>query len=145
MKNARLMQAAAPRTNIWKITGRYKLANLQRIISTKDPQGDFYCNCKNYPTPWVDMYVLCWNKRSYDELISGLYVDLAETPESPSAEIGFRKILNEKQLACSVGKRFRVTPVLDGHRGVENARYASMRAKYLLCAVARTMAPWLWI
>lgn len=145
MQYSCVMQAAAEQASIWKITGRYKLANLQTIITTKNPHTDFYCNCKNYPTPWVDMYVLCWNKKSYKELISGIYIDLAETPEFPSAEIKFRKILDEKRLACSIGKRFRVTPVLDGHRGVDNARYASMRAKYLLRVVARRMTPWLWI
>ena len=70
MLNSRIILSADEDAAIWKITGRYIVTNLASIIKANPTKADFYCHCRNYPMPWIDLYILKWKKSAYPKFLS---------------------------------------------------------------------------
>ena len=145
MKSSSLIQNLRTHENIWKITGRYILKNISGIIATRPPNADFYCHCRNIPKPWIDLFVLCWNKKAYAEFLDNIYQHLQESKMQESSEEHFRKIINGKNFESKIVKRFRTIPKLEGHRGLDGLRYEEMDLKLKIRQLANVCVPWLWI
>jgi hypothetical protein len=145
MEHSKLISQLPGSANIWKITGRYILKNLTEVIKSKPQNIDFYCNCRNIPKYWIDLYVLCWNKSAYELIIKNICEDIKEGSIPGSAEIAFRRVLDQTKFDVSIAKRFKTIPLLQGHRGVDNKSYADMGLKLILRKSALRIAPWLWI
>jgi hypothetical protein len=145
MKNSRTIRELPSQANIWKLTGRYIIRNLEEVMRTRPPDADIYCHCRNIPMRWIDLYVLCWNRDSYDEVLKNIFHSLREDTGNGSAEQAFRKIIDEQTFNAKIVKRFRTLPKLEGTRGVDNQRYQEMSLKYSLRKSANYLAPWLWI
>lgn len=145
MKSSRLIRELPANANIWKVTGRYVLSNLAEVISTRPPDSDFYCHCRNLPMRWIDLYVLCWNKKAYGEILDKIYQRLEENTVHRAAEQAFRKFVDENRFESKMTKRFRTIPRLEGHRGVDGLRYEAMGLKLALRKMTNVAAPWLWI
>jgi hypothetical protein len=145
MKSSSLIQDLRAHENIWKITGRYVLRNISTIIATRPPKADFYCHCRNIPIPWIDLFVLSWNKKAYDELLDDIYLHLQESRIHGPCEQGFRKLIDESNFKSKIVKRFRTIPQLEGYRGWDGHRYEKMGLKLKMRKLANVFAPWLWI
>ncbi|MDI1308734.1 MAG: hypothetical protein PSV17_04780 [Methylotenera sp.] len=117
MTKSILINQLPENANIWKVTGRYILNNLNSMIKSIPKKCDFYSNCRNFPTYWIDLYLLCWNKRSYGEIINNIYTQLNEKGDGRVAEQYFREILDNKKYKSKIHKRFKCTPELIGVRG----------------------------
>jgi hypothetical protein len=142
---SRTIQEAESHDNIWKITGRYVLENIEDVIHTKPPLAQFYCNCRNIPRYWIDLYVLCWSRHYYEQSIKGIYLDLREDGGAGSAELAFRRKLEMKKSSLAISKRFRRVPLLQGYRGLDNKNYKEMGFKLFLRRLALIVMPWLWV
>lgn len=138
----RRLPADAP---IWKITGRYILKNIAEIIATRPAGTDLYCHCRNMPTRWIDLFVLCWNKKSHAELLDGIYRYLREDLIHGPCEPAFRERIEGVGFRSAIVKRFRTVPRLEGHRGVDGHRYEAMNMKLRMRQLANVLAPWLWV
>lgn len=145
MEHSQIIQQLQPQANIWKVTGRYILDNLEDIIRTCPSDADFYCHCRNIPIRWVDLYVLCWNKNSYNDILRSIYKLIREDNITGSAEQTFRNIIDEQNFQGKIVKRFRTLPKLRGVRGLDNQSYQDMSAKFFLRKTANFFVPWLWI
>lgn len=145
MKSSSFIQNLQTHENIWKVTGRYILRNISGIITTRPPAADFYCHCRNIPMPWIDLFVLCWNKKAYDEFLDNIYQHLQESRIEGPCEQGFRKIIDESNFKSRIVKRFRTIPQLEGYRGLDGLRYEEMGLKLKMRKLANVFAPWLWI
>ena len=130
---------------VWKVTGRYKIRNIGRLVATQPPDADLYCHCRNHPLPWLDMYLMCWNLRAYDEIIRGVYRKLEQDATPTSAEQLFRKVLDGHSFASKIVRRFRHVPDIDGIRGGDNLAYGGMKRKYWARVLANRLLPWVWI
>jgi hypothetical protein len=144
MEHSQLIQKLPERANIWKVTGRYIIRNLENVLKTR-PSSDFYCQCRDIPMYWIDLYVLCWNKKAYDVILKNIYQLIREDNVAVSAEQLFRKILDEQNSDLKVVKRLRAIPELEGIRGYDNQVYQSKKVKLLLRKVVNFLVPWLWI
>lgn len=145
MEHSRIIREAGSNANVWKITGRYVLENIGKVVGSKPASVEFYCNCRNIPKYWIDLYVLCWTKHYYEECIKGIYMKLREDAGAGSAEPAFRKVLELKNSPLSVAKRFAIVPILQGYRGFDNRNYKEMGFKLFLRRLALVLVPWVWI
>jgi len=145
MQHSALIATQGAHLRLWKVTGRYQVHNLPRLIASQPQHADLYCHCRNFPIPWMDMYLMRWNRRAYDALIHGVYRRLRQDDTPTSAEQHFRALIDSHAGGLHIVRRFRQVPHVEGVRGFDNGVYQAMRHKWLARALAQRVAPWLWI
>jgi hypothetical protein len=93
MQHSLLIAGLGAQVRVWKVTGRYKVLNLAQLIATQPLQADLYCHCRNVSLRWLDMYLMRWNRRAYQQLIRGVYRKLQQDDTPTSAEQRFRALI----------------------------------------------------
>jgi hypothetical protein len=145
MRHSAMINAQAAQLRVWKVTGRYRVNNLARLIASQPQQADLYCHCRNFPTRWLDMYLMRWNRRAYEQLIRGVYRQLRQDESTTSAEQHFRALIDRHDGGLRIVRRFVHVPHIDGVRGFDNRDYGAMGRKHLARVMAQRLAPWIWI
>jgi hypothetical protein len=143
MSASRLLSAEED-LRIWKLTGRYIITNIYEII-TQVPECDLYINCRDYPIPWADFFLVAFTKRGYREILE---LDLSKFKDTENGENALREMIDAKSFPnCRIVKRFIHTPRVLGIRGLDGAHYAGWggSVKYGLRAMANKIVPILWI
>ncbi len=130
---------------IWKVTGRYRIGNIDAIVRSRPPQCDLYINCRDHPHRVCDFFLVAFSRRAFDRMFAGGLEDYRTTESGE--EILRRKIDADAFGDISVVKRFKRTPRVAGVRGFDGARYdsPSHMMKHYVRIVANRAAPWLWI
>ena len=148
MAESRLV-TANPAAAFWKITGRYRVTNLRRIIRSRPENFDFYCNCRNYPVRLVDQYLQAWTAEFYRQYLVGIFECFKESEIGAYGEIVMRGLLDSwVSKGARIVPRFRVTPAIEGRRGFDNADYgagAKMKLKLLVRRICNRLLPLFWI
>jgi hypothetical protein len=147
MRHSRTIAEMQGAATVWKVTGRYIVRNLGLIIQRSPDSFDLYCNCRNRPLRWVDMYLQAWSEAGYRRVIRGRYPELNEDGAKVSAEVRFRDWVDAAPPAVTVARRFTVTPLVEGARGLDNQSYSwgNQLWKYYLRSALRSTVPWLWV
>jgi hypothetical protein len=145
MQHSLLIAGLGAQVRVWKVTGRYKVHNLPQLVAGQPQHADLYCHCRNFPMPWLDMYLMRWNRHAYDMLIRGVYHRLRQDDTPTSAEQHFRALLDGHGEGLRIVRRFRQVPRIEGVRGFDNRVYQAMRHKWLARELAQRLAPWIWI
>jgi len=145
MQHSQLIAKLPAQVRIWKVTGRYIVRNLAKLLRSMPAAADLYCHCRNYPQRWIDLYVLGWTHKGYQQFLKGIYSALREDESRLSAEHHFRRALDAAGKNLAIQPRFRVTCELEGHRGVDNRSYAEDANKRRLRQLAAVLLPWWWI
>ena len=130
---------------VWKVTGRYRVRNLD-VLARKTPHGrDFYVHCRNQPTRFVDFGVAAFDIAKAPAVIETI---MAACPDRRVDERVLIDFMDKGVLKnFSVSKRFPAIPDFSGVRGKDGKRYddLSYRIKYALRVAANRVAPQLWI
>jgi hypothetical protein len=71
MQHSVLINRPAPDLNIWKLTGRYRVHNFDKLVASQPEHADLSGHCRTLPRPWLDMYIMRRNRRAHAELIRG--------------------------------------------------------------------------
>jgi hypothetical protein len=145
MRHSALIAELGPQALVWKVTGRYRVRNLQRLIATQPLHADLYCHCRNFPLRWLDMYLMRWNRRAYRGLIEGIYHALQQDDSPTSAEQRFRDLVDRHRGGLRIVRRFAHVPRIEGVRGSDNRDYGAMWHTHLARLAAQRLAPWIWI
>jgi len=142
MATSRLIAAADEDAVIWKITGRYQVRNLARMVRTAPRRFDLYCDVRNRPIAWLDLRFMAWTRAGYDRLLRGIADRLGTDPKEP---VMHRYVTGLADPA--VIPRYRTEPLVDGVRGWDNRHYAQGRAKlkFWVRAASRRLLPFVWI
>lgn len=142
MATSRLIAEAGTRAVVWKVTGRYQVRNLARMVRTAPARFDLYCDVRNRPIAWLDLRLMAWTRGGYDRLLRGIAERLGTDPKEPAMH-GYVTGLDDP----AVVKRYRTEPLVDGVRGWDNRHYAKGAAllKFWLRSASRRFAPQLWI
>lgn len=134
---------------LWKVTGRYKIINFDRIANHWLDGVELWCHCRNFSRRWVDMYCFGITLGAYRRKFTGLYQQFREDDLLVNPEIVLRMLIDDWKAVKTlrVRQRFPVTPLISGVNGYKNEDYKSkdQRNKYLLREAARLFVPWIWV
>lgn len=136
---------ALPNAVIWKITGRYIVANLSAIIRRQPARFDAYLNFRDYPSPVLDFYIAGFTLKGLKAVIDPARTDYRTTR---SGEIILREKIDSGHFdELAVTKRFTVVPDVRGYRGFDNRKYHGLaqQAKFAARVVANRLLPQVWI
>jgi hypothetical protein len=142
MDHARFLTTASPDERLWKVTGRYCVRNLVKMIN-KAPAGfDLYCDVRDKPIPWVDLRVIAATPGGYRKYLTNLYKDLCEDFWHKAPERIIRPWVADWVAKSEPGRvvtRFTVEPYVAGIRGLDGRSYVtgSNLVKYWLRAAER--------
>jgi hypothetical protein len=132
---------------IWKVTGRYLIKNIGRIIANcrNHPQYDFYVNCRNHPAGWADFYLVGFTAPAYSRVFSSnlhLYEGIVN-----GEEILRRYLDSEAVSGLKILRRLPSVPRVVGVRGYDGGRYGGMvdSAKFLARSALNAVLPGFWI
>jgi hypothetical protein len=147
MENSAALTALTSQDRVWKVTGRYIVINLQRVIEKAPEHFDLYYDMKNYPMKWVDTRLMAWTTIGYNKAFRGLYHELREDILKAPAETRLYPVLRTFVGQPGVVPRFTVQPRIGGIRGYDNKNFLRGRnlLKYHIRAAARKLVPWFWV
>jgi hypothetical protein len=147
IRHSRILVEEQATGTVWKATGRYIIRNLRLLLARQPGPFALYCNLRNWPQRWADLYLLAWTDEGYRAVISGLYHELNEELLRGSPEVRFRDLVESVATTLPIVPRFNVTPRVEGVRGRDNHTYSlgSHLPKYYLRSSLCRLASWLWI
>lgn len=142
MATSRLIADAGDRAIIWKITGRYQVRNLARMVKTAPRRFDLYCDVRNRPIAWLDLRFMAWTRVGYDRLLRDIATRLGTDPKEPEMYSYITQVADP-----AVVKRYRTEPLIDGVRGWDNHNYAKGNGmvKFWIRSASRKLLPFVWI
>jgi hypothetical protein len=150
LERSRLLKALGDDGVFWKLTGRLRFTNLERLIATAPSSCALYADFRRYPHPWVDTRVFASTPRAF----RGLFLprldlmrqdELDRTGYSAPEERLFSELLDERS-RWPIVPRLRVEPTIEGYSG-QGGDYArpTRRVWSRARGVIRRVFPGLWI
>ena len=120
-------------TIFWKVTGRYKLKNLCRMVRTRPAEAEFYMDLRNARgARWADMRVFSWTKSGYASMLTGAAPLLREDLRGsrPGEEAAYDVVRDRMRSGTTiVCTCFRTEPDLDGVRAFDNRNWSAGRQR----------------
>jgi len=130
---------------LWKVTGRYIVENIEKIVATQPARFDLYLNLRNHPYRVVDFFLVGARATAFESLLQR---DIEAFRVREDGEIILRQRIDAGYYEdIEIVPRLRVTPRLFGVRGFDGAAYGGFRhaLKFHLRRAATHIVPWLWI
>jgi hypothetical protein len=115
--NSDTLRALSPDDVIWKVTGRYIVKNLKRVICYAPKQFNLYCDIKKH---WVDMGVMAWRFAGYKQLIEGVSENF-KTEMAP--ELILARLIREQSKSGGIVTTFLWLPLMIGRRGTDGGHF----------------------
>ncbi len=149
------LKAARPEAGqaryVWKVTGRYIITNIRRIVSADQSRRrhDLICHSRHYPRRWTELFCFGWSPAGYQRFVSRLAEQLRHDVTELWPEVLMNALVEDKRKYGDIAARcrFPVTPWIIGYRGLNGAPFHT-RAQYVkhyAREMARVGAPWLWV
>ena len=146
MKESRFIKACDSATLIWKVTGRYIVANIATLVERRPREFDFYCNMRNFPKRVVDMYLMAWTVAGYNEYLQQKCKIYEVSAAAAFPEKALREEFDRAPKKSKFVLRFRVVPLVSGIRGLDNKGYSTDNIwKFYIRNALQYACPWLWI
>ena len=147
IEHSQLLKTLGEDAIIWKMTGRYVCRNLLKMFRSSPAKFDLYCDLKDRPMPWMDLRLFAFTRAGHEQILKGTYTRLARSELRAAPEKEMRRYVGQLLKTHAIVPRFRTEPIIEGIRGNDGRNYARGKnlAKYGLRAVARKVAPFIWI
>ncbi len=144
-KNSNLLKNY-PDSIVWKVTGRYLIKNISKIISaSNDSNYDLYINCRNHPYKVVDFYLVGMSATTYSTIFSN---NLELYKGTTDGEIILREYVDQiDKSQLKILTRFPVVPRILGTRGFDGNKYGGTKdlTKYYFRSILNVLMPSLWL
>lgn len=148
MANSRIVAEARDNSVFWKITGRYKVRNLEAVMANRPPHFDLYCDLRHSRTPWADMRLMAWTKLGHSQMFKGIGEAIREDKNGgrPGEETLFyelqKRVVGGNSVTCLTRE-----PLIDGVRAFDNQNWSQGRQKavYYLRSLQRRLLQRVWI
>lgn len=101
---------------VWKVSGRYLVKNLKRIVKNSPVDYDIYGSLTE---GWVELSLISWTKSCF--LLHFLPMIEALKAAAPPETILAKNLATNDRI--SVVARFNWRPLIDGRRGSDGSRY----------------------
>lgn len=129
----------------WKITGRYRVRNMRKIMHGISPGHDAYFHCRKIPSRFVDVGFVGFDfaraKLVLNAILTGGRRDFLD-------EVDLYHMVEGSVLRdFSISRRLPAVPDFSGYRGYDNASYDGLRqrTKFLLRSGVNRIMPGIWI
>jgi hypothetical protein len=144
MGHSRTIAGAGEGSRVVKVTGRYLVRNLLRLLRKLPREFDLACDIRNARRPWLDMRVMAWSPGGYETFLRGAYRDLRTDLHKVPPEMVLGRRLMGDPGGPGLIRRFPIEPFVDGIRGLDGANWTSSNrlVKHYLRAGLRRMLPW---
>ncbi|MBF4562782.1 hypothetical protein ITJ43_11590 [Microbacterium sp. VKM Ac-2870] len=106
---------------IWKLTGRYQIKNLAKVVSTSTSSADVVVSLRKYPSKWADLYLFGFNLRAW----RALSAHLDELKAASGSVVMYDLIDGLSAQGIEVTARLGAEPILAGVRGHDQRNYDS--------------------
>src|SRR5215210_2588345 len=118
---SRLLGALAADEPFWKVTGRLRFTNLDRLIATAPVGPELYIDFRRFPRRWVDIRIFACTPRAFRELFVSREAlmrqdELDRSGYSAPEERLFEELLPQRERA-RVAPRLRLEPRVEGYSG----------------------------
>lgn len=131
---------------IWKVTGRYIVSNLAKLVDRRPRSFDFYCNMRNLPKHVVDMYLMAWTVAGYEKYLRNKCKIYEVSSAAAFPEKALREEFDRDPQDSEFVKRFRIVPLVNGIRGLDNKGYSTDNIwKFYIRTFLHHTCPVLWI
>ncbi|HWI05900.1 MAG TPA: hypothetical protein VNT54_00100, partial [Solirubrobacteraceae bacterium] len=150
LSRSRLLRALGEDELFWKVTGRLRIRNLERLAATAPQDADLYADFRRHPRPWVDTRIFACTPRAFRQLlwsrVDGMRHDeLAGAGYSAPEEWLFGELLPER-VNVRLVPRLRVEPMIEGYSGFgDDYARPSRRLWSAVRGTSRRILPRLWI
>ena len=147
---SRLLGELRDEEPFWKVTGRLRFTNLDRLVRSLPPGAALYVDFRRIPRPWVDTRVFACTPQAFRELfVPRLPLlrqdELERQGYSAPEERLFGELMPERR-RVRIAPRLRVEPRIEGHSGQgEDYSRPARRAWSAARATIRRLCPPLWI
>jgi hypothetical protein len=150
LERSRLFAELGDEDLFWKVTGRLRFTNLERLIASTPASCSLYADFRRYPRPWIDTRVFACTPNAFRSLLLPR-LDLMRQDEldrqgySAPEERLFKELLAERT-RWRIVPRLRVEPRIEGYSGFdEDYARPTRRLWSSVRAVSRRLFPGLWI
>jgi hypothetical protein len=150
LRCSRLLGALPPDEPFWKVTGRLRYTNIDRLIATAPPGRELYVDFRRFPRRWVDTRLFASTPRAFMELFVPreelMRQDVLDRTEYSAPEERLFEELMPLRERARIATRLRLEPRIEGYsgQGGDLAR-PTRRAWTAVRATIRRICPPLWI
>jgi len=127
-----------PDTIFWKVTGRYKVLNLARMLQSRPRGADLYIDMRSrFSQRWADLRLMSWTAPGYARALKGIAPSIREdTNEYRPGEEAAYDVLSERIKAADIDAvtSFRVEPLIDGIRAFDEKNWSAGRQRVVYYA-----------
>ena len=150
LERSRLLRALGEQELFWKVTGRLRFTNLDRLIASTPPNCDLYADFRRLPRQWIDTRVVACTPGAFRDLFVSR-LDLMRQDEldrqgySAPEERLFSELMAERA-NWRIVPRLRAEPLIEGYSGFgDDYARPTRRLWSHTRGVIRKLAPGLWI
>jgi hypothetical protein len=143
LARSQLFQCMSPDVRIWKVSGRYIVRNLRRVVRLAPRRFDLYGSIGG---GWFEMSILAWSPRAHQQLIQGSWKHFASA-EAPEL-ILYRLLQSRRDPSLHIVCSFVWSPVIEGRRGTDGSPFQGRRTRYrfMLISCGKLLClPWRWL
>lgn len=125
MQRSTHIREAGADARVWKVSGRYIVSNLGRVLRWAPRRFDFYCAMKK---GWAEMSALAWSPEGYRHAIEGIWrsFDSAMPPEL----ILYQRFELPPSARLRVVRSFNWPPFIVGRRGSDGSSFEGRFTRY---------------
>jgi hypothetical protein len=122
----------------WKVTGRYKVLNLRRMIRARPKAADLYIDLRARRAQcWADLRLMSWTSKGYDSVMRGIAPLIREDTHKfrPGEETAYH-VLKERiaKAEISAVTSFASEPLIDGVRAFDERNWMGGRQRAVFYA-----------
>jgi hypothetical protein len=150
LERSRLLSALGDDGVFWKLTGRLRYTNLERLIATAPPSCALYADFRRFPRAWVDTRVFASTPRAFRALfLPRVHLmrqdELDRTGYRAPEQRLYNELLDERT-HWAIVPRLRAEPVIEGYSGHGDDYARPTRRLWTRGrSVIRKVFPGLWI
>jgi hypothetical protein len=150
LSRSRLLAALGEDELFWKITGRLRIRNFERLAASAPADAMLYADFRRIPRPWMDLRVYACTRAGFRQLLLPRVRhmrqnELTSAGFSAPEERLFGELLPERSTRRIV-PRLRVEPLIEGYSGFgKDYARPSRRLWSGLRGAIRRVCPGLWV
>lgn len=147
MATSRLLGTLDRKEMIWKVTGRLRVVNINRLVKSTPASADLYIEFKRHPVKTVHLRVYACSHIGFESHLFTNIEELREDRLGGTAESRLYELLQPVLHTGRIVPRLRYVPLYRGYGATQDRNYGSLKAnlKDIARTIFRRTAPGFWV